>query len=314
MESKALAHPTKDVAPVSFVMPALNAARTISQSVQSILSGNFSAADELIIVNDGSTDGTQGILTKLQKRFPFIVIINNAKNIGCPASRNIGVTAAKNSLIFNLDADDLLVPNSRFALQQFLLQQNADVAAFGEIHYFVTHPKYPTHKWMCATGLISLADYLASYIVPGGNYLYTKKRWREVGGYAEDGKGLHEFWGFSLKQIASGSRFVVLPNSYYLHRYGQNSLYVRESRKSDTALVAFRMIEPYLDRLCSEDADYVRKTSTTGQWLSCLNERPLRLHSGEVGRPGNVVVQKYKRTPDYIFHAGVQRIRRRLAQ
>lgn len=89
------------------------------------------------------------------------------------------------------------------------------------------------NRWVCRPGVLTLADLLAGPIspAPAGNYMYSKESWQRVGKYWEYGKGLNEAWGFSLKQIASGSKFVVMPDSYYFHRYGHDSLYVRESKK-----------------------------------------------------------------------------------
>ena len=49
---------------ISFIMPAYNCADTIEESVDSIFNGNFTDGDELIIVNDGSTDNTEKVLDK----------------------------------------------------------------------------------------------------------------------------------------------------------------------------------------------------------------------------------------------------------
>lgn len=274
---------------ISFVMPAFNCEKTIEESVYSIINGNYEPGDEIIIVNDGSDDGTLKIVNDLQKKHPFIIIINNPKNKGCPTSRNIGIRSAKNQLIFNLDSDDILVPGSVNKLKKYLIDNNADVAAFAEIHFFTNCVKNITHKWICKSGLLTLADFLAGPVVPGGNFIYTKSSWKRIDGYWEYGRGLHEFWGFELKQIASGSKFVNMANSYYYHRYSRDSLYVRESKdENQNSLVATRMIEPFLYLLHPDDAAYIKGDIGSKMWFKTFSNHPLRAKNGKLGKTGRI--------------------------
>jgi glycosyltransferase involved in cell wall biosynthesis len=274
-------------------MPAYNCAETVVESVESIIQGNFEEGDELIIVDDASTDYTARVLSKLKGKYPCITVIHNAENKGCPATRNVGIDRASNPLIFNLDSDDVLVPGSVRQLRQVLISDRADVVAFGEIHYFRENIDKVTHKWICHPGVMTLADFLAGHIVPGGNFLYTKESWQRVNRYGEYGAGLHEFWGFSLKQIAMGSKFVVMPNTYYFHRYGHDSLFVRESKKNnESSLMATKMIMPFVNLIDENDAEYIMSEEGSRTWFDNLAKRPIRLKSGEIGKTGEIVYLK----------------------
>lgn len=281
-----------ELKPISFVMPAYNCAETVREAVESIIEGNFEKGDELIVVNDGSTDNTPEALANLKRKYPFIQIIDNDHNRGCPATRNVGINAASRDLIFNLDSDDALVRGSRKKLQQYMSVEKADVAAFGESHFCKRALERVTHKWIYPPGVMSLADYLSGPIVPGGNYIYTKESWRRVGGYWESGAGLHEFWYFSLKQIANGSKFVVIPKTYYLHRYAVDSLFARESvRRDDVSLMATTMLLHFADLIDEIDLDYIKANSTTWLEFDAFSKHPIRVKSGEIGRKGiNVLV------------------------
>jgi glycosyltransferase involved in cell wall biosynthesis len=276
---------------VSFVMPAYNCADTIAESVESIVQGNFEEGDELIIVDDCSTDNTAQVLSDLKRRYPFIEVIRNAQNKGCPASRNVGIARASNPLIFNLDSDNILVPGSIRKLKLFMISEKADLAAFGEIHYFAGDKNKVTHKWICRPGVLTLADFLSGHINPGpaGNFMYTKESWQRVGRYWEYGPGLHEAWGFSLKQIAMGSKFVVMPNTYYFHRYGHASLFIRESKKkNESSLMAMKMIMPFIDLIDENDAAYIMSEEGRISWIDNLAKRPIRLKTGEAGKTGRI--------------------------
>src|SRR3989344_3379878 len=138
---------------ISFIVPAYNAERTIKEAVDSILNGNIEEGDEIIIINDYSTDDTPAIAEDLVKKYHIIKIINNKENLGCPATRNIGIQEAKNDLIFNLDSDNILFPSSIVILKNLLLAGNADIVSFGEYHFFKESIRKVTHKWICKEGV-----------------------------------------------------------------------------------------------------------------------------------------------------------------
>ncbi|MCX6735939.1 MAG: glycosyltransferase [Candidatus Parcubacteria bacterium] len=280
---------------ISFVIPAYNCADTLEESIDSIFHKNFENGDEVVIVNDFSSDDTGKKIVELRKKYPQIVYIKNDQNKGCPASRNIGIRKSKNPLIFNLDADNILAEGSIKKLKEYLTSEKADVAAFSEYHYFKTDTKKIDHKWVYKGGVMSLADFLAGPINPGpgGNFLYTKKGWEKIGGYWEYGKGLHEAWGYTLKHLANGSKFVVLPNSFYFHRFGGDSLFVRESKKTDeSSLMATKMLLNFAHLLTDEDAEYLRSDWGSRNWFELFPERPLHIKSREVGITGNKISRK----------------------
>ena len=275
---------------ISFIIPAYNCANTITESVESIVQDNYKKCDEIIIVNDKSTDNTAHIIKNLKTKYPFLIIINNDENKGCPATRNIGIKKASNPIIFNLDSDNILSPNSIIKLKQYMIENNADVASFGEMHYFVKNKKKITHKWIFNPGIFTLEDFLSGTINPGpgGNFMYTKKSWHKVGGYWEYGPGLHEAWGYSLKLLATKCKFVIMPNSFYYHRYGHDSLYIREVRKKNaSSIMATKMIIPYFNLIDEKNVEYIKNNKTV--WFLYLNTHPIKIKNKEYGRNGKIV-------------------------
>jgi teichuronic acid biosynthesis glycosyltransferase TuaG len=93
---------------VSVIMPAYNAARYISDSIESVLKQSHKNL-ELIIVDDGSTDNTLPIIQKFNdRRIKYFTQINS----GVAAARNRGLTEMKGNFFCFLDADDLMPENS----------------------------------------------------------------------------------------------------------------------------------------------------------------------------------------------------------
>ena len=114
---------------VSFIIPAYNCATTIVESVNSIINGNLEDGDEIVIVDDGSTDDTRSILFQLQSDYPAIKIIGHKFNKGGYAARNTAVEHAAHDLIFCLDSDNILVPGTIARLKAYLRETNLDVTA-----------------------------------------------------------------------------------------------------------------------------------------------------------------------------------------
>ena len=103
---------------ISFIIPAYNCADTIIESIESVFNGNFEVGDEVIIVNDAPTDKTWQIINDLQKKYPVIEAISHNINKGsATAGRNTGIDCSKNNLIFCLDSDNVLAPNTVPALK-----------------------------------------------------------------------------------------------------------------------------------------------------------------------------------------------------
>ena len=270
---------------ISFIIPAYNCADTLVESIESIFDGNFEDGDEVIIVNDASTDKTWQIINDLQKKYPVIEAISHNINKGSAAAgRNTGIDYSKNNLIFCLDSDNVLAPNTVPALKKHLLEQNADVATFGELHFFKEDIKKITHKWIFKDGQIKLGGALVGSIWPGpsGNYLFTKKSWLNAGRYNESIGGAYDSWAFGIKQLATGSKMVVMKNSFYYHRAGHESAFIRDKDKIKVSLIALSVLINFLGMIEEEDVDYIMSKEHRYSWFDNLEKRPIRLKNSPV--------------------------------
>jgi len=108
---------------VTVLMPAYNAERFIGSAIRSVLSQTFSDF-ELLIIDDGSVDGTKGIITAFADQ--RIRLLNNSGNIGLIPTLNLGMQEAQGKYIARLDADDLCFP-TRLAEQVEVLEKDIDV-------------------------------------------------------------------------------------------------------------------------------------------------------------------------------------------
>ncbi|MBN2585368.1 glycosyltransferase [Patescibacteria group bacterium] len=112
---------------VSVVMSVYNGEQYLREAVNSIINQTF-ADFELILINDGSTDGTSAILQQLTD--PRIVLFNHSQNAGLVARLREGVEQARGELIARMDADDISLPE-RFAKQVAFFDTHPEVGLLG---------------------------------------------------------------------------------------------------------------------------------------------------------------------------------------
>jgi len=265
---------------ISFFIPAYNCAKTITEAVDSIMETNFVAEDELIIVNDFSSDDTAGILKKLQEKYPAIIIIDHKRNKGGAAARNTAVENTKHEFLFCLDADNVLTQNSVRPMFDFMLAQNAEIVCFNELRYFSDTTAVVDETWTYEPGIFTIEDLLCGKLPPGGNgnYLFTKNSWLKANGYTED-LGALDTWAFGFKQLMENCKMVVMPGSYYFHRRGHESYYLRDAwnKRRSVSLRLIKLVINYIDRFDPADVNYIFSKKGRYTWFDNLQKRPVRL-------------------------------------
>jgi GT2 family glycosyltransferase len=91
---------------VSTVIPTYNRAHLVGRAVSSVLAAS-SPGDEIIVIDDGSTDDTEGALAPFGESIRYI----RTPNRGAGAARNRGIQEARNPLVAFLDSDDEWMPD-----------------------------------------------------------------------------------------------------------------------------------------------------------------------------------------------------------
>jgi glycosyltransferase involved in cell wall biosynthesis len=264
---------------ISFFIPAYNCANIIQESIESIIQTNLEEGDEIVICNDGSSDNTAEVLAQLQSEYPVIKVVQHVRNKGGGAARNTAIENTSHPILFCLDNDNILAPNSIQPLKEYFLRTGADAASFEKLHFFQETPDKVTDIGGYDSGeVVTLADALSTPFVPGasGNYMFSKESWIRAGGCP------HVFmdaWGFGLRQLATGSKMRTLPNSYYFHKTGHESAWVRGMEESNVALVALQVIIPFLHLIQEKDVDYILSRKHRYSWFLKLKEHPLKLKS-----------------------------------
>jgi glycosyltransferase involved in cell wall biosynthesis len=109
---------------VSVVMPVFNTEKFVAEAIESVLSQEAELRLELIVVDDGSSDGSAEAVAK----FDSVRLLRHEQNRGIGAARNTGVRTAKGEFVAFLDADDVW-PRNSLGARMALLETDANCDA-----------------------------------------------------------------------------------------------------------------------------------------------------------------------------------------
>lgn len=107
---------------VSVIMPTYNRGRWLGRAIDSVLA-QIRPGDELIVVDDGSTDDTREVLAGFGDRVTCVA----GRHRGAGPARNLGLASARGDLVAFLDSDDAWLPG-KLALQRSFMDTRPDVA------------------------------------------------------------------------------------------------------------------------------------------------------------------------------------------
>ena len=112
---------------ISIVVPVYNEARTVRKVIDRLLEVPLPAPREIIVVNDGSTDGTREVLDRIAPVNRVLSIVHAPVNGGKGSALRIGFASARGTIIAIQDADLELDPVQLASLVQPILDGEADV-------------------------------------------------------------------------------------------------------------------------------------------------------------------------------------------
>jgi glycosyltransferase involved in cell wall biosynthesis len=225
---------------VSVVIPVYNGERYLAATIESVLA-QTRPPDEVIVVDDGSTDGSAQIAERYATRG---VRCHSQANAGGGAARNRGIALSRGDFIAFLDADDLWEPvKLQLQLDAFAAEPSLDLV-FGRVSHFVSPDLDPEEagRLVCPPGLHP--GYLTSAL------LARSEAMERVGSFRED-LTVGEFVDWMARARELGLREAMLPDRVFSRRlHKTNQGVVHGSDRSDFA----RVVKAALERRRAADA------------------------------------------------------------
>lgn len=178
------------------VIPLYNKAPHIETTLRSVLAQKMSPA-EIIVVDDGSTDGGDRIVEPFASQ--GITLIRQS-NSGVSAARNTGVAAARSPFVAFLDADDEWLPTHLATLAQ-AIERFPDVGLYSTMHSVHVSGRNFTHHSAYPSGFIGKVDGFFTYVLAGPALIHTsaacvkRNAFLDVGGFPV---GLRYYEDFTL--------------------------------------------------------------------------------------------------------------------
>jgi glycosyltransferase involved in cell wall biosynthesis len=162
---------------VSVVMPAYNSERHIRESIDSVLAQSHRDL-ELIVVDDGSRDGTAGVLASYGDRIRVITQPNEGSGAAC----NHGVREARGEWIALLDSDDLWLPQK---LERQLQVCGDKAISYTDMTYFGDSIKTEIRRSSFSPGRTGLVieELLIDNFIPKSSVLVRRDVYLEAGGF-----------------------------------------------------------------------------------------------------------------------------------
>jgi glycosyltransferase involved in cell wall biosynthesis len=210
-DNSAIHIPCKQIV-FSICIPTYNRADFIKEAIQSALNQTFDKY-EVVVVDDGSTDGTKEIVQSFNS--PKIRYIFK-EHAGAPQTRNRAVREARGEFILWLDSDDIL-QNSILQEYQQCLQQydDFDVLYCDNVRYYSDEDREEVIRYRSFLGTIPPVKFFGGPPIPNVGSLIRRSLFDKVGYYNPDFKRAHdyEFWVRAIKT----ARFRHCPKLLYRH-------------------------------------------------------------------------------------------------
>lgn len=233
---------------VSVIVPIYNTKPYLAECVHSILAQAFSESYEVLLVDDGATDGCGELCDELAREDARIRVIHQ-ENQGLSAARNTGIDAARGRYYAFVDSDDILSPHYLQKLYDACEQHDAYMAicAVEDVNEDGTSQTPPEYTLPAETGVFVGKELLNRFYAPNGTYytvawnkLYRAEVWKLL--HYPEGR-LHEDDFVAHRLFWRCDKVVCLDEALYSYRLRSGSICRTEMKPE-----AFDAVDGLADR------------------------------------------------------------------
>lgn len=256
---------------LSIVVPVYNVERYLRQCLDSLINQTLDDI-EIILVNDGSTDGSTAMLEQYAERDKRIILINKP-NSGYGHTMNTGFDRATGDYIGILESDDFADVEMFETLYKTATQHDLDIA---RCHYFHHHSLNNTNErcdcsWVPANTVFSpLEDPAPFYQAPAiWASIYRKEMIRENDiRFLETPGASYQDTSFAFKVYACCKRFMMIDDCLLYYRIDNDSSSVKNVGKFMFVVDEYHEIERFLDeRQLNDRLAEIKNESKVGCYL-----------------------------------------------
>jgi O-antigen biosynthesis protein len=204
---------------VSVVVPCYNAERYLAQTVGSVLDQSR-PPDEIVIVDDGSTDGSLALAQRIAAACGPLVQVYSERSGNAARTRNIGASLATGDALLFMDADDILGTDALEALVAGLAAAPGSVAACPWQRLELSNGKWVNRPASCSRRKPhqdALAAWMTGWYYPPCAVLWSKDAFVRTGGWDETAV-LNQDGDIMMRALASGIPLVETSSGMAYYR------------------------------------------------------------------------------------------------
>ena len=221
---------------ISVIIPAYNVEGLLEKCVISVVSQDYPKdLLEIIVVDDGSTDGTAGILDDLAGKYDNIKAVHKA-NGGSSSARNAGLSIANGDYVGFVDRDDFISPQMYSTLMEAAVRLGSDMVQISRDEIAEDGSKLPDVVIPPAKEtVITPTEHLETLLLHKGDASFCTKLTRRSL-FTDDMRfpegELNEDFYLMIHMLEKVNNLVILPQQYYhvFYRSGSNSRKKKEDR------------------------------------------------------------------------------------
>ncbi len=210
---------------ISVVVPVYNVERYLGRCLDSIFCQELGVPFEVIAVNDGTTDGSLGILEEYARRYDNLVIVDHGSNRSLAVARRTGIERARGYYVMHVDSDDWINPGAFCELLQVAEKEGyPDVIVFNDVRNdgvkVLTGPKIREYSRVGGDGRNDIQHLFFGACV---NKMVKRSLLDDLV-YGSVYQNLAEDLIYSAEVLARSSSFVLTPSVYYNYFWNGESL------------------------------------------------------------------------------------------
>lgn len=195
---------------ITIGIPSYNQQDFLSDAIQSAL--DQTVKSEIIVVDDGSTDGS----LEIAQKFPVKVV--SQVNKGLASARNTAIMNMSGDYFFPLDADDMMKENCIEKILEVIESTDADIVAPSFKHFGMYNS-----EMILGQEPVTFKDFMAANRIAYFSAI-KKSKLLEVGGYSPRMVWGYEDYHLWVDLLKRGAKLVIIPDVLMLYRVKERSM------------------------------------------------------------------------------------------